>query len=230
MLVCPHCRNENAEDASVCRVCGRSLAPTEAQLRRAEVTERDDDALDVEPPKPPSAWPVIAVIALLILGGAGFGIWYALRPNPCQGKYSSALFPYCAEIPQGWTGRSMLEGEGNVDRFETTTEDAVTIVQADPIIDPNSSTAQYAQQFRSNQSERGLSPSLPGPVPIDGEQAIGWDVTAETQDGQVVRLRDVVLVRGQLAWHIRLVAAADSYERARIDFEGMLESWHWDDG
>jgi hypothetical protein len=230
MLVCPQCRSENTEESSVCRVCGRSLVPEEAQLRRTEIADRSDDAFDIKPPKPPSAWPAIVILLVVVLGGAGVGIWYSLRPNPCQGMYSSALFPYCADIPQGWTGRSMLEGQGNIDRFETTAEDAVTLVQADPILDPNSSTAQYAQQFRSNQSERGLSPTLPGPVPIDGEEAIGWDVTAETQDGEVVRLRDVVLVRGQLAWHIRLVAAEDSYERARLDFEGMLASWQWDDG
>jgi uncharacterized membrane protein YvbJ len=33
MLVCPNCRNENLEEAQVCRVCGRSLEPVGMSLR-----------------------------------------------------------------------------------------------------------------------------------------------------------------------------------------------------
>jgi hypothetical protein len=63
VLVCPSCRSENDEESSVCRVCGRSLAPGEAPLRRADAAEPPEDELDVPAPKPPSRWPAIAALA-----------------------------------------------------------------------------------------------------------------------------------------------------------------------
>jgi hypothetical protein len=229
VLVCPACRSENAEGALVCQVCGRSLAPGDAPLRRPDSEERLADELDVPAPAAPRRWPAIVALAAVIVAGAGAWIWYSGKPNPCQGRYSSALFPYCAVIPEGWTGRSQLEGAGNIDRFETSSDDAITVIRADPILDPNSATEQYAQQFRTNQAERGLVPSPAESVLIDGEEAIGWDVTGTSDAGEDIRLRDVVLVRGTLAWHIRLLAEVSSYEEARLDFEDLLASWRWDD-
>jgi hypothetical protein len=168
-------------------------------------------------------------LIVFVVAATGFGVLYAGRPNPCQGRYDSALFPYCALIPAGWSGRSQLEGLGNIDRFETAADGAVTLVQAEPILNPNSATEQYAQQFRSNQTERGLVPSPAESVVLDGEQAIGWDVMGATESGETIRLRDVVLVRATLAWHIRLLADEGSYQEARLDFEDLLASWRWDD-
>lgn len=227
MLICPNCRGENIEEARYCHRCGRSLEPVATSLRRVEQQEDREDALEIRPPKPPSAAPGIIALVVIAVAAGGIGLWYVLRPNPCQGKYTSVLFSYCAQIPEGWEGGSQLAGEGNLDQFSPPDEDAATFVRVEDVIDPATGTEQYAQQFRNNQVADGLTPGKAESVVLDGEQAIAWNVTVETQEGEMLRLREVVVVREDGAWRITLAATDATYGEARVAFEDMLASWHW---
>jgi hypothetical protein len=226
VLVCPNCRGENLEEARFCQRCGRSLEPQAASLRGGPAKEVPEEDLDVSPPKPPSAWPGITALVLVVMALGGWALWYLLKPDPCQNKYSSVLFSYCAEIPEGWEGGSQLAAEGNLDQFSPPAEDAATFVRVQDI-SPSATTDTYAQDFRTNQEADGLSPSRMEAVEIDGEQALAWDVTVPSEDGETLRLREVVVVREDGGWRITLAATDQTYQDARIAFEEMLDSWHW---
>ncbi len=228
MLICPNCRSENIEEAQFCHQCGRSLEPATMALRPPPRPEGDATELDVGPrAKPPSPLPGILGVALLLLVGGGFWLWSSMRPDPCEGKFSSVLFSYCTQIPAGWEGGSQLAGTENMDRFVPTEFDAATSVTVDELVDPAAATPSYAQQFRNNQIADGLDPGRAQTVVIDGEQAIGWDVTVTTETEEVLQLRDVLLVREDGAWHIRLLSAEADYQAARLAFEDLLANWRW---
>jgi hypothetical protein len=226
VLICPNCRGENMEDARFCQRCGRSLEPQAGSLRGNTARDRTEEDLDVKPPKAPSAWPGIAALILVVLALGAWGLWFALKPDPCENKYSSVLFSYCAEIPQGWQGGSQLAAEGNLDQFSPPDEDAATFVRVRDI-SPSATTDTYAQDFRTNQEADGLSPGSLEAVQIDGEEALAWDVTVPSEQGEPLRLREVVIVREDGGWRITLAATDQTYQSARIAFEGMLESWVW---
>jgi hypothetical protein len=228
VLICPNCRSENLEEAQFCHQCGRSLEPADMALRPPAREEGEVAELDVGPlPKQRSALPGILVVVVLLLAGGGFWLWSSLRPDPCAGKYSSVLFSYCTEVPAGWEGGSQLAGTENMDRFVPTAYDAATSVTVDEVVDPTAATQSYAQQFRINQIADGLSLGRSQAVEIDGEQAIGWDVTVPTEAEGILQLRDVVLVREDGAWHIRLLSPEVDYQTARLAFEDLLANWVW---
>ncbi|MGH2711290.1 MAG: zinc-ribbon domain-containing protein [Actinomycetota bacterium] len=236
MLVCPNCRAENLEGASVCRHCGNGLDATSSPMRRqAERSMEEEPQLDLMPARRTSAWPLVIaglVVGLILLG---WGLFAALRPNPCAGKYSSVLYAYCAEIPEGWAGGSRFQPEGPLDRYQRLGADgaepggAETTVEVNMVLDPTVSTQQYAQQFRTSQEADGLNPSDPEVVLIDGEQAVAWDFASPTgpQGESSLHVRDVITVRPDGAWQIRFIATEESYEEARLAFEEMLASWRW---
>lgn len=162
MLVCTHCRTENSEDAPACRSCGRALEATGSPLRRLDRPLDAEPQIDLPPPRAQSIWPVLVVVLVAGLGLLGWGLFAALRPNPCEGKHSSALFSYCVEIPEGWAGGSRFNAGGNVDRYEPfNPAGAEATVSVDEVIDPTVATAQYAQQFRISQEGTGLSRAAP---------------------------------------------------------------------
>jgi hypothetical protein len=227
VLVCPNCRNENPEEASVCRVCGRILDPGHAPMRSQRRTQLDVDELDVPPRKARSVLPL--VIALVVVGAAVVlgSIWFGSRPNPCEGKFSSVLFGYCAEIPEGWSGGSQVTAQEDLDEFVPQEDDAVTWIRVREAVDPATQTPQYAQQFRVSQEEDGLEPGRVEVVPLDGEQALAWEVTVPSQEGEPLRVREMVIVREDGAWRITLAATEADYPRARVEFEELLSTWTW---
>jgi hypothetical protein len=227
MLVCPHCRSDNLEGASFCRFCGRSLEPIGLPPRRLEV-RAPGDHMEIPPPRVPSAVPAIIVLVVLGVAAAGAGLWYATRPNPCEGKFSSVLFSYCVDIPAGWTGGSQLAGQETLDQFVPPNGvEAATIVRVREVLDPATQTGQYAQQFRTSQEASGLLPGRPEKVTLDGEEAVAWEATGTTETGEIVVLREVILVREDGAWRISLAATEEMYPRARMAFEELLSSWTW---
>ena len=231
MLVCPTCRNENLEDANFCRVCGRSLEPAGAYMRRMDRRDDVEPALDLPPPRTGRPWLAVAFVVAVAVAAATWGLFSATQPDPCRGRYSSALFPYCAEIPQGWDGGSALDGTETIDRFvrDTQEPEAVTNVRVEQIIDPTVQTEQYAQQFRTSQEAGGLDPGTPQQVELDGEPALAWDYTIEgtSEADPPLLVREVIVVRPEGAWRITLIATDDAYQEARIAFEEMLDSWRW---
>ena len=230
MLVCPGCRSENAEDASVCRHCGSSLEAIGSPMRKRVTDEEPEAHLELWQPRRRSTLPLIVGVLVVGLGLLGWGLFSALKPNPCAGKFSSSLFSYCADIPQGWVGGLRPAGDTYEDRFEPATleGEAQATVRVSQVLDPSVATAQYVQQFRTSQEATGFELSEIDQVMLDGEQALGWTYTVEAEgEPSPLRVREVVLVRGEGAWRIRLVATDEAYENARFQFEELLASWRW---
>ncbi len=229
MLVCPNCRSENLEDASNCKVCGRSLDPGEGQIRRTEQAEPPEAELDVTPPKRPSAWPGILMLIVVAAGLVGFGVWYGARPNPCEGKFVSLLYRYCILIPEGWTGGSIRTPVGATDVYRPASEEAVVQVRSGEVA-PGVTTTQYAQGFRTTQETIGFSVGPPQSVAVGGDSsAVAWEISGTDPDLGVVRQREVVFVRGSQGWRITLAGPAESFDEARVAFEEILASWDWDE-
>jgi hypothetical protein len=229
VLVCPTCRSENPEESSTCRACGRSLAPGEAPLRRADVREPTEDELDVPAPRAPSRWPAVAVLAVVILGASALGIWYSGRPGPCDGKFVSHLYPYCVSIPAGWTAATTRTPTGALDRFEPRADDAAIVVRAGEAV-PGTTTTQYAQGIRNTQEAFGVTL---GPVQTievgDGTQAFAWQAAVQRDDGSIVQQRMVALVRNGVGWRITLGGDGESFDEARFALEEVLATWDWND-
>jgi hypothetical protein len=227
VLVCPNCRNENQEDARFCKVCGRALEPVHIRLQGQRAPDQTAEDMDLPPAKRRGALPLIlglvVVGTVLVLGG----VWYAARPNPCQGKFSSVLFGYCAEIPEGWRGGSQVEATENIDQFVPPDDDAFARVRVREIVDPATQTQQYAQQFRISQESRGLEPTQLEGVDLDGEEALAWEVFLPTEDGDMIRAREVVIVREDGAWQISLWSTEADYAEVRPAFEELLATWAW---
>lgn len=231
MLVCPSCRSENAEEDSVCRHCGDSLEPASSPMRRIDRPEQEEEQLDLMPARRTSAWPLVIAALVLGLGTLGWGLFAALRPNPCEGRYSSALFSYCADIPEGWAGGSRFDPQGNLDHYQALgpgDDRAEATVEVSEVLDPTVSTRQYAQQFRTSQEATGLEPGPTDEVVLDGEEAVAWNFSGPSQQGDApLHVRDVITVRPDGAWQIRLIATEEAYQDARIAFEDLLLSWRW---
>jgi hypothetical protein len=231
VLVCPSCRNENLEEAGFCRVCGRSLEPVGSYMRRLDRDQDDELALDVPAPRTGPPWMALGLVVLVMLGVAGWAVFSTAQPDPCRGRFSSSLYPYCAEIPEGWEGGAALDGTETIDRFVRDSQevDAVANVRVEQVIDPTVQTQQYAQQFRTSQEADGLDPSQAEVVDLDGEQALAWNYTvAGTGPAEPpLLIREVVMVRAEGAWRVTLIATEDVYQDARIAFERLLNSWRW---
>lgn len=231
MLVCPSCRSENLEDAAVCRHCGSSLEASGSPMRRLErPSDEPESQLELWQPRRPSVLPLIIGALVLGLGLLGWGLFSALQPNPCAGKFSSSLYSYCAAIPRGWIGGLRPSGDTYEDRFEPAALDgqAQATVQVNTLLDPNVATPQYVQQFRTSQEATGFELSEVDPVMLDGEQALAWNYSTDgTGETQPLRVREVILVRGEGAWRIQLIATDEAYENARVRFEELLASWRW---
>jgi hypothetical protein len=234
VLVCPNCRTDNLEDSEVCRSCGRSLTPEASPMARRPDRGGDEEEpqLDLPAPRRTSAWPLVIGIVVVGLALLGWGLFAAVQPNPCEGKYSSAHFSYCANIPSGWTGGSRFDPEGDLDRYQMLGEGgpggAEATVKVSEVVDTTVSTQQYAQQFRTSQEANGLDLGPIDVILIDGQQAVAWDFSSEGQGAQPsLHVRDVITVRPDGAWQIRFIATEEAYEQARLAFEAMLASWRW---
>lgn len=231
MLVCPNCRAENVEGALVCESCGRSLAPSDAPLRRVERTEAEPavDELEVPAPRQTSPWPIIAVGVVLLAVVVGAGIWYSSRPQPCDGKFVSQLYPYCVSVPNGWAAASTRTPTGALDRFEPQSDGAAVVVRAGEAV-PGTTTIQYAQGIRQTQETLGVTL---GPVQTielgDGAQAFAWQAAVQLDNGSILQQRMVALVRNGVGWRITLGADGESFDEARFAFEEMLATWDWND-
>jgi hypothetical protein len=149
-----------------------------------------------------------------------------LRPNPCEGKFTSEHFPYCVVVPQGWqTGALTIEGN-DADGFAppTSTATVVVIAQGAP---QGFDTRSYTQQQQNAYREAGLIPTEPRPVEIDGTPGLLWELSDESQTGGLVVERRITLVHEGMAWLIAIYGDEKQVDRNLPEFEGMLTSWSW---
>lgn len=234
MLVCPHCRGENAEEARFCNRCGRELEPLQTAMVSRPQTEGAVSELDMPPPKSPS--PVFGVVMLGVLGLAIAGglTWWVLRPSPageaaaadrCVGKFESPLNPYCVEVPEGWRGRTIRTATGALDVFTPIAEEDIGVAVRAGTVVPGVTTGLYAQEIRSTQETAGLSLTDVEGIRVGGEVGATWDFAARDQEGSLVQVRHVVVVRGDVGWRITLEGDRESFEEAALPFQQMLATW-----
>jgi hypothetical protein len=192
--------------------------------------------LDVPPPKQPSPLPGILALVVLGLALVGGAAWWLLRPeptstlaDPCVGKFRSPLNPYCVEVPEGWTGRTIRTTTGALDTFRPSEEspDVGVVVQAGSVV-PGVTTGIYAQDIRSTQEAVGLSLTPVRATRLDGEIAVVWDFTARGQAGELIQQRHVVVVRGDLGWRITLTGEPEKVDEAAVPFSELLSTWRFD--
>jgi hypothetical protein len=231
VLVCPSCRSENTEDAGLCRHCGTSLESIGSPMRRIDRSsdEGAESQLELWQPRSPSTLPLIIGAVLLGLGLLGWGIFATLQPDPCIGRFQSVLYPYCTDIPAGWVGGLTPAGDTVEDRFgpPELEGEVLATVRVSRLLTA-SDTSQYADQFRISQEATGFELSEVDVVTLDGEQAAAWNYSVTTdEETSPTRVREVILVRGEEAWRIQLIATDEAYENARFEFEEMLAGWRW---
>src|ERR671924_1135193 len=113
MLVCPDCRGANPEGTIVCEHCGAEMKASSA-LRARRTAPVD---VDIPPRKQVARWVPITTFAAIVAAAAALAVWFAVRPQACDGKYSSSQFAYCLTVPRGWTISTATIGSLRVDQF-----------------------------------------------------------------------------------------------------------------
>jgi hypothetical protein len=227
MIVCPNCRNANAEGAAACAQCGASLepGPTLLATRRAP-TERPP--IEIVEPKPPSPWRAIVVIGVLLGVGIGAGVWYLLRPNPCDGtNFTSAQFGYCMTLPADWTWQPAKFGDAvTVDQFTPSSQSATVLVEAADLPD-NADLSAFADAVRQKDQDAGLTPGPIEKATVDGADALAWDIDYTSDSGRAFGVREVVVVNGHFGWRLMLNDTAEAFDRHLSTFDGMVESFRF---
>ena len=224
MLVCPSCRTANEEGTDVCETCGDSLAPG---LHPMTATHRAGASVaDIETPSPPQPklWPRVTAAVAVLVAGAAFAIWLAVRPGPCDGKFSSERFAYCVTVPEGWTSQAATIGSVPVDQFVRSGEEATVVVVAFNLR-PGTDLAAYASAARDRDREAGL---VPGPIKsarLGEERALEWELLAPGEDTTSFRALEVVAVHESIGWTLQLDGTAPSFTRHLVALDAMLGSW-----
>ena len=154
MVVCPQCREINDEDRPVCQKCGSSLeAMAVALLPRR--TEGERPPIEIKKPEPPSKLRPLLVLAGLVGIAAGVSLFFAFRPDPCQGtNFESDNFGYCLIVPEGWeAGPAQFGADVTLDQFAPPTGSATVVVEAVDLetgSDTRLPFALYEQRFSRN--------------------------------------------------------------------------------
>ncbi|HEX9122287.1 MAG TPA: hypothetical protein VF984_02845 [Actinomycetota bacterium] len=227
MIVCPHCRQTNVEEATTCSSCGRSLDPGAIQLT-ARRTSAERPPVEIAPPRRPSRLPAFVVLGALVLGGLGTGGWYLFRPDPCRGaNFSSANFGYCLAVPEGWTAQPANVGSTvTLDQFAPASQGAVVLVDAADL-QQGTGLQQFADFVRQKDQQAGLTPGPIRALTVGGEPAQQWDLEATTPAGTTYSVREVVVVRDDVGWRVQLSDVGDAFRSSLQPFHQMLGSWRF---
>ncbi|MBI2238288.1 MAG: hypothetical protein HYU54_07180 [Actinobacteria bacterium] len=170
MIVCPQCRQINAEEAEFCSRCGRSLEPGPTFMGPARRTE-SQLSVEIKTPQPPSRWRPVILLAAALGIVVGFAAWKLLEPDPCRGRdFTSERFGYCLTVPEGWTDGTAQVGNTPLDQFSVPTEPTTVLVEA---VDLPAETdlAQFGEFVRQKDGEAGLTPGPVRAVTLDGMDA-----------------------------------------------------------
>lgn len=227
MIVCPSCRTINDEGVETCMNCGRSLAPGPSLMGSSRRTEGERHAIEIPAPPQPSKWRPVALAAFVLLVVAGFGAWRLLRPDPCRGtNFTSDAFGYCLMIPEGWDAGTAQVGTVSLDQFSLPTESTTVLVEAVDLAD-DTGLQQFGEFVRRRDGQAGLSAGPVRETLLDGIEAQQWDITHTSQTGDVFKLREVVVVNGEVGWRITLNDSMDGFDGHVKAFQRMLDSWQF---
>lgn len=228
MIVCPHCRTTNAEEATACSRCGRSLEPGVMRLEARRTEPRP--AVEVPTPAPPSRVPAVAALVAVTAVGLGAGAWFLwFRPDPCRdANFSSTNFGYCLTVPEGWTAQPANIGSTvTLDQFASSSDSAVVLVDAADL-QQGTGLDQFASFVRQKDEQAGLTPGPVTETTIGGEPAQRWDFEATSPNGTTYAVREVVVVRDDVGWRVQLTDAGASLDASTLGpFEQMLSSWRF---
>jgi hypothetical protein len=226
MIVCPRCRHPNVEEATLCSACGRSLEPGVMQLTTRR--EGGPPPIEMAAPRPPSRWPALVVLSLVVLGALGAGAWYVFRPDPCRDtNFSSADFGYCLMVPEGWSAQPAKIGSTvTLDQFAPASHGAVVLVDAADL-QTGTKLEQFADFVRQKDQQAGLAPGPITALTLGGEPAQQWDLEATTPSGTAYTVREVVVVRGDVGWRVQLSDVGGEFRSSLGPFEQMLGSWRF---
>jgi hypothetical protein len=64
---------------------------------------------------------------------------------------------------------------------------------------------------------------------LDGEEAVVWDFSGKSRDGDDTRVRQVTAVRGRSAYTVTLTVRPDRFEDETDALDEVVESWEWED-
>ena len=226
MVVCPTCRETNAEDHLVCQKCGTSLEPGAVALPPRRESSRVP--IEIRKPEPPPKWR--AVVILAAIGGMvlGAGAYLLFRPDPCDGtNFASDSFGYCLLVPDGWeAGPARFGAQVTLDQFAPPTGSATVVVEA---VDLETGTGleQWSEFVRERDEGAGLTPGPAGETTIDGTNALRWDVSVAAEGGESFLMREVVVVMDDIGWRITLNDLQDGFDTSAVVFDDMLDSWQF---
>jgi hypothetical protein len=227
VVVCPNCREVNEEDHPACQKCGQSLTPEAVALlpRRPEGSR---PPIEIRKPPQPSTWRAVVVVAALFGSLAAVAGYLLVRPDPCEDtNFESESFGYCILVPDGWeAGPARFGADVTLDQFAPPTGSATVVVEA---VDLESGTGldQWSEFVRQRDEEAGLTPGPAGDAMIDGTNALRWDVSVSSEDGEDFLMREVVVVLDDVGWRITLNDLQDGFDTSAVVFDGMLDSWHF---
>lgn len=226
MVVCPTCRETNAEDRMSCQKCGTSLEPGAVALPPRREGARLP--LEMRKPEPPPRWRAVVVLAAIAGMVLGAGAYLLFRPDPCDGtNFASESFGYCLLVPEGWeAGPALFGAQVTLDQFAPPTGSATVVVEA---VDLESGTGleQWSEFVRQTDEDAGLTPGPAGDAKIDGTNALRWDVSVQAEDGDSFLMREVVVVVGDVGWRITLNDLQEGFDSSAVVFDDMLESWQF---
>jgi len=226
VVVCPTCRETNAEDHLVCQKCGTSLEPGAVALPPRRESSRVP--IEIRKPEPPPKWR--AVVILAAIGGMvlGAGAYLLFRPDPCDGtNFASDSFGYCLLVPDGWeAGPARFGAQVTLDQFAPPTGSATVVVEA---VDLETGTGleQWSEFVRERDEGAGLTPGPAGETTIDGTNALRWDVSVAAEGGESFLMREVVVVMNDIGWRITLNDLQDGFDTSAVVFDDMLDSWQF---
>jgi len=228
MIVCPNCRHANDEELRSCVRCGATLEPGSTALAPRRPADPARPPLEIATPKPPSKARPFVVLGVLVLAVAAGVVLWLVRPDPCAGtNFSSDNFGYCLAVPDGWTAEPARFGaDVTLDQFAPPSESATVVVEAVDLAQ-GADLSQWSAFVQKKDTDAGLTPGPTGDATVDGVTARRWDVTVTADDGTAYRMREVVLVRGEVGWRITLNDTEQGFEVSAATFAQMLGSWHF---
>ena len=220
MLVCPSCRTANPEGVALCSSCGRDMTPG-AQLMRSRTS--GPSQIEITPPPLPKRWPRLTAFVVVLAGVAAFAVWSFVRPTPCDGKFTSEQFSYCAELPAGWTGASARIGSTEVDQFVAKTRGTAFVMSVE--LQAGVTLDAYVAAAKRQTTRAGLANGDERPSRLGGLPAVEWDLT-DAHDPDFHGLQ-VVTLDGDTGWTVQLDDSVAKFSASVRDFRSLLASWHF---